>query len=60
VSPRTTTLQLIAGKYYVRDRFDETDDVLGPFDSREAAEAEREQLNVADDCYTFRKGAPRE
>jgi hypothetical protein len=55
-------MNLIPGKYYVLDQFarpraDGTmpDPLAGPFDTKAEAEAERVQLNIADDCYIGRK-----
>ena len=45
-------MQMIPGKFYVLDRFSEVEEpVSGPFDTKEQAEADREQLNIADDCF---------
>jgi len=49
---------VIAGKWYVIDRFDEDPKAFlaGPFDTRAQAEKERRALNIADDCYLARPG----
>ena len=46
----------IKGKWYVVDCMARSDDciVSGPFDTRAAAEADRVQLNIADDCIVAR------
>lgn len=41
-------LKMKPGKFYVLDQF--TGPVCGPFDTAAAAEAERVQINIADDC----------
>jgi len=41
-------MELIVGKYYVVDLF--SGPISGPFDTRAEAEAERVQLNIAEDC----------
>lgn len=48
---------LVSGKFYVLDQFSSecARPVAGPFDTREQAEAERVQLNIADDCFVARK-----
>ncbi len=43
---------LVPGKFYVVDGF--TGPVSGPFETREEAEADRVQLNIADDCRALR------
>ena len=49
-------IQLMAGKFYVLDVFAEhgAPAVAGPFDTREQAEQERRELNIADDCIVRR------
>lgn len=47
--------KLKSGKWYVVDRFAKTaDPVSGPFDTREEAEQDRRELNIADDCEVLR------
>jgi hypothetical protein len=48
-------IEIVSGKWYVLDQFGTDGPVSGPFDTREAAEADRVQLNIADDCFVARK-----
>lgn len=49
----------IVGKWYILDRYASTEKpVAGPFDSRGLAEAERRQLNNADECFAAMRIAP--
>lgn len=51
----TDQIPLIAGKWYVLDMF-ATDGrpTCGPFETHVQAEAERVQINIAEDCFLAR------
>ena len=58
MSTQATLGEIIPGKFYVIDQFASSNGpgpVSGPFDTREEAEAERRQLNCADDCFVAQK-----
>lgn len=54
-----TPVSIVSGKWYVVDMFGDDPEtrgaVAGPFDTRAEAEAERVQLNIAEDCYVALK-----
>ena len=44
--------KLTPGKFYVVDRFGPLGEVIsGPFDTPQAAETDRTEINIADDCF---------
>lgn len=56
VTQTVTQIEVIPGKWYVLDMFvEDGQPTAGPFNSREEAEKERIQLNIADDCFVAKK-----
>lgn len=48
-------IEKVIGKWYVCDVFSQDGQpVSGPFDTKQDAENERRQLNIADDCFVAR------